>query len=567
MNTRAPRNSSTREASMPIELAELVLTSAIHRTAAISLWNPTSIAQPLNLDLMQWWQSRGYLGSDPGCSDRKAIEYLSTAVRAATRAGHVHVLEWLLDRYPVIFYKVCQDEASPPIMKVAAEAGKVDVVQWWFDMCSSDRLGKMPPLAHIVAVALGAGNVPLLEWCRVHPLVVAQFKQDAWRCQFALAEALGTHTLDWFDFLGIAPTADEYKAVASFAYAVANVDALKWLQERGQLTQCRLEPLHLTMVRNPGKHVDKVLPMLEWIHGNVALDSNAQTADRTVDIGFMWGTSGYVKALDWFVSRGYKLDRDIWKPFFAHVPDGDIQVRDWLVSHFDISLEQLAAVAQDMDCYPLLDVDIWKWWLDRVGPVESFAKHFRDFSSFYNPSKNPRCVSIVKLWIESGGKLDFPACIQAASCSGNVAVLDWFLNTLKVPIDHFAAWAALRPSYKPDALLWWWANITRVHAVRKAVLLVAATEGTELPLAATVRNPIKAHMLKSMLKFAHFAVPSAFDLCDSDNVAMLKYLWADPVFRCELLDEDDLKVAIKSAHGNKKKHLRKWWKSIGKCDE
>ncbi|ORZ35754.1 hypothetical protein BCR44DRAFT_35389 [Catenaria anguillulae PL171] len=532
------------------------------------------------LNVLEWWKGRSFVGYHSRLENGKVPE-VTVVISAATRAGRLDVLDWLWKHLPdaqAAFKQACQEESA--IMEAVAQSRHdvaVTVAEWWLEKCRTESLGPMPSLAPVLLHALAKRCVALLEWCKSHRQVVEHYQagrttQRVYSAgQSALALAVVGNALDWIDSLGIVPTKGEYAIATETACAIGNTDALKWLQDKGWLVGSRFHLLcSVTQQSEHGFAIEsRMLQTLQWIHDHAALDLDPEEEQYAVMMGDSvyrdLCTFGHVKVLDWLHSHGYQLDNGDWEHFFGEATNGQhLNVLEWLAAHTKASKKRLTEIATRLE-WESHDLSIWKWWLARLGALDAFARIIVA-PAFYLPHENPHCTLILQLWLDSGAVLDYAACINSASIAGNVAVLDWFLHVLGVPMEQFvsaftgsvdvqAKFDRRRSSfsYTANVLLWWRSSIPQVHSLAHTTQLSKKH--------ATGSNPIKAHILTSMLKFPRFPMLDARLLVGEENVAMFMYLCKDPAVCDALRKGPALKFALLWAKQRQQEHVIEWWTS------
>ncbi|ORZ35782.1 hypothetical protein BCR44DRAFT_35423 [Catenaria anguillulae PL171] len=576
-------------------------------------WDENAIEQACGkgwLHVLAWWQARGFPRipeSNPPTSASFATRMVASAICAASRNGHVWILDWLWEHLPHAQFYFGEAGRGLVVTKDAAENGQIAVLDWW--MCKV-RLGviKALSLTPIVTAAFKERQVQVLEWCQQNPEAVTQHHAPGtwWRHRYrsALAFAIQGSLLDWIDTLCIMPHKDEYWPASRVACELGSVGALEWLHDKGFLAGSRL---HLVSIATAASAVDAsgVVRVLEWIHDhvNASAPSVLHVVPRSpsfsrFDPYFGACVNGHLEVLNWLHLNGYQLDEADLVSYFELGCSGHTVVLDWLVSTTGVATSTLAEMAfakclryaTYKASIPVLDwwrqilaspgvLDLpnvqnrivklegislsattLSWWLYDSGPL----RHRTEMESVCpesckasHPCRNSQggCIDVLQVWLDAGKPINFADCIKVASASGNLAALDWLLHVAKSPVNEFVE-AFICQEYIgiedcAKTMLWWRANVPQVVNNPNVVYN-----------GGPYSNPIHVHLLAHVLKLSTFTHHDPGVLSEHGNVAMLRYYQRNPD-KYRLLMQKDMESSESLTRPSlyNQVHVLEWWKS------
>ncbi|ORZ35756.1 hypothetical protein BCR44DRAFT_35391 [Catenaria anguillulae PL171] len=451
---------NANQSSMPIDLAELVLARTIHLAAVTSLWNPTSIAQPLNalprsaaplltkvalmhlphvdldaatklndVDLLRFMLA---WSKQPG---GRPVNYKSP-MTVGMRSGSLAALNWWMDESELCF------AWHVAAIKAACINGRIDVLEWWAER-GFPHLSDMESVADIIFVATEGGHVHVLDWLwSQFPNAQVRFEEvvnglssdynETPIMQLA-AKSGCIAVLEWWMTMSKSKLskAPSLAAIVAVALNHGHVHVLEWCKSQPEvLEQQRQQP---------------------WI---------AVGAGSPLTLAIKNGLLVWIDELDLCVSAN-----EYWGGSSTACAQGDIQALQWLQRK-----GYLVGTPVQLTCYAAASslpastiIDTLEWILVHVDPStsQSVLLH-EEFSDPVHRACSGGAVQVLD-WLDSHGyKIDpnrLAACFETATRFSHVSVLDWLLIHSAIPADELRAIASVKISlqYYHDVATWnWW---------------------------------------------------------------------------------------------------------------
>ncbi|ORZ33195.1 hypothetical protein BCR44DRAFT_1208903 [Catenaria anguillulae PL171] len=330
-----------------------------------------------DLTKLDWCRLRGHLLLDN-------VETVVKATVYASGAGHVYVLDWILEHAGADMFVAAVDSHRDPgeFMAAAAKGGHLDVLDWWTNKTSlllgDGRWQEQGMMAKIIPSAFEHQHIQVLEWCKSHPEAVRQH-HAAWTPaeKSPLQFAVQFDMLDWMDSLGIVPFEAEYDLATASACSLGKVDVLEWLRSKGHLAGSRRG-----LIGEAAKAAS--VQVLDWIHQHVGDDSLADVAvrDSSAHQGLLPGPDTDpilvacqlhgIDVLDWLSQHGFTLDQSQLHTYFSHASQLEtVDVLDWLSLHLAGSLthNQIKDIAFRVGFVNARHVRVLDWWFSKVTTV------------------------------------------------------------------------------------------------------------------------------------------------------------------------------------------------------